>query len=257
MLTAWHWATAHRPDATWDYSHEVPAHHALYVEADSAPLYRPEWAVRLAGRPLILQLGVTPERAGAAEWEAYCRGRVQALDAAGLWDQVIAVQVSEELYGRFPTIAPAAICAWLDTTAIPVARRVCGRMVWVLEQTWGPQHPVPAQADVIGIDPYMPAWALRTGRHAEAWAWFVERPITKLAGEGRPVHVVGQAFRATEAGDVWAEAPPAACVRWTRELAGRTRGVVAVSWFAWGSMPGIVGARDLPGVRSALESDRA
>ena len=251
MLTGQWFACAHRPGhAVFDHTAELPPGQWVMVEADAAALYAPVWAAKLAGRPLVYQLGVTLDRVELGAWVAYVRGRVKAMQQAGLWDQVIAVQIHEELFGNFAQVPPASIAGWLNDVAIPVARRECQRMTWVLEQAWDRMPNV--QADVVGINPYVPAWALRTGRHAEAWAYFIERPIVALAKTGRPVHVVGQAFRAAEAGDVWGEAPPAELLAWTRELAGRTPGVLALSWFCYGSMPGVVGARDLPAIRNAL-----
>lgn len=272
-MRGWHWACAHRPDATFDYTHELPANDFVVLEADSGPLYDPLWAGRLAGRPSVLALGVhagtdfTPDG-----WRRYCTARRDALDAAGLLAGVLAVQVSEELYvrtlmGQFDTIIDPSlpwavradvIAGWLDVVAIPVARDVFQRPVTALEPYWSDDRtsgdyyrPAPRTADVLGIDAYVPAWAIRTGQLVKAFDWFVKAPVLRALTYGKPVHLVGQAFVATAPDDLWGETPTPDMVDWTRQLA-TTRGVLALSWFAWSAMPGLLGARNLAPLRAAV-----
>lgn len=72
MLTGYAWSCAHRPDATFDYAAEVGG--IAWVEANSAPLYAPEWAARLQARPLLLVLGVSLDALSPGAWRAYCEG---------------------------------------------------------------------------------------------------------------------------------------------------------------------------------------
>lgn len=275
MLEGYAWAAAHRPGATFDYCTELPACAWVGVEADSAPLYAPEWADRLRGRPLLLSLGVDAQRAPAAAWRQYCTATRDRLRDIGLADQLLGVQISEELYlwaqaGRFdaalgglPWPAKAhALRGWLDSTAIPIAREVFATKVHVVEPWWSEDigtgldyRPVPRSADVIGIDPYIPAWALRTGLSRKAWEWFTERPIREALAYGKPVHVIGQSFRAEAQEDLWGEMPPPEVLAWTRALALAEPLVSYLSWFCWGSMPGVVGARDVASARDAITGD--
>lgn len=258
MLTGYHWAIAHRPDAEFDYSHELPEGAFIFVEADSAPLYALTRLPRRAVLSLGVHAGLDVTRRG---WTAYCQSVRERLAAAGSLQDIFAVGISEELYlraergefdgllGGIPWRAKADIIKhWLEETGIPVARQVFRLPVTVTEPYWGsdlggPYRPVPKGADVLTIDPYIPAWALRTGEYQKAFEFFVERPTRKALETGYPVHLIGQAFAATDSQDLWGEFPPESVMAMTKDFAAAHPGMLALSWFCWADMPGVIGLR--------------
>lgn len=218
-------------------------------------LILPVWAMApavCAGRPLILQLEVTP--ATATRWGAYCRETRETLEQRGLWDQVWAVQIGEELFsnalagafdaalGGLPDAAKLrALHGWLQATGVPEARAICGRWVSMVESHWEDRSLLPRGLDLLGIAPYAsPDDRARLGL-CEAFESRVARLVRTTASHGLPVHVVGQAF-SDPRDATWRGFPPPAWLAMTAAYVATVPQVAALSWFCWDTDPvGVVG----------------
>jgi hypothetical protein len=217
-------------------------------------LVLPVWAMTPAicqDRPLILQLQVTLDT--VTRWPEYVRECRAAVERAGLWAQVFAVQLGEEVYsyilngvfdavvgGMAPDAKQRALCAWFQDSGLPTVSRETGKWTSLVETTWDARWLLPRGVDLLGIDPYAPV-AHRAAHEARAFDQYVARPLRAAAGYGLPVHVVGQAF-ADPRDPAWAAMPSASWLAMTRAYVGTLPHVAALSWFCWDTDPaGVVG----------------
>lgn len=224
------------------------------------PQQLPPW--RRPGFGLVVQIGFheSPlEPAGVVALRAR-----RTLEAAGLWNDVLAFCYGEEWYARFDAGAFAAyglpaghpegvhiIRDYVGRQQIEIVQATGRPIVWVTPEVTAERQPPPATT-YVAIDRY-PV----DGEAPEAYgaALIANERATSL-----PLVLIPRWFRSTgpQQGPAWqlaSEEPSRSTIEIAARVLARPRWVAAVG-FLWTSRPHaeLVGLADMPATRAAVES---